>query len=206
MHSKPAYKVCRRLGAGVYDKCQTQKFALSESKHSRGVRKGGRRNLSDFAKQLLEKQRVRFAYGVSERQLRKYVEESFRVATLGNDPAKRMLEQLELRLDNVVYRAGLANSRRGARQLVSHGHILVTGARTTIPSRQMRPSDTFSIRTRTRELPIGNRIKEQLEISTAPKWLSFDVTKFEGKVSAEPTPEHTEMPGNVSAILEYYSR
>ena len=96
MHSKKVYKVCRRLGAGVYDKCQTQKFALSEARHEKGGRGGNRRRttLSDFGRQLLEKQRVRFSYGITEKQLRRYNEEAQRVAALGKDPVTRMLQQL----------------------------------------------------------------------------------------------------------------
>ncbi|MBP9759793.1 MAG: 30S ribosomal protein S4 [Candidatus Pacebacteria bacterium] len=206
MHSKPTYKVCRRLGAGVFDKCQTQKFVLSEAKHARFVKNARRRTTSDFSKQLIEKQRVRFAYGVTERQLSRYVEESHRVSILGVDPAKRMLEQFEMRLDNIIYRVGLAASRRAARQLVSHGHVLVGGVRTTIPSRQMKEGDVFSVRERTRGLPIMTHIQQTLDSATAPRWLSFDGKKLEGKVIARPNTDTTEMPGSVSAILEYYSR
>lgn len=205
MLSHPSYKVCRRLGSGIFDKCQTQKFALSEAKHSKFARKT-RRNLSDFAKQLLEKQRVRFAYGVSERQLRKYVEASFRGAAQGADPASRMVQQLEMRLDNVVYRAGLVASRRAARQLVSHGHVLVNNVRTTIPSRQIVAGDTFSVRTRTKNLPIATHIKERLENASVPMWMKFDASSFEGTVSTQPKLEQVELPGSVSAILEFYSR
>jgi len=206
MKTGPAYKVCRRLGAGVYDKCQTQKYTLSEARHSKGFRGGRRRNISDFGKQLLEKQRVRFAYGVSERQLRKYVTEANRAAVLGIDPKERLVEQLEMRLDNVVYRLGLAPSRRSARQLVSHGHVSVNGTRTTIPSRQAEEGDIVTLRDRTKNLPIMDRIKTGVEEANTPTWLVFDLKKFEGKVSARPTTEGTEMPGSVGAILEYYSR
>jgi small subunit ribosomal protein S4 len=107
----------------------------SESKHAQSPLARRKKGLSDFGKQLVEKQRVRFAYGISEKQLRKYIEEANRVAVLGVDPKVRVIEQLEMRLDNVVYKLGFAPSRRAARQLVSHGHILVNGVRTTIPSR-----------------------------------------------------------------------
>jgi len=207
MKVKPTYKVCRRLGAGVYDKCQTQKYMLSEARHAKTVRRGGRRRtMSDFGKQLVEKQRIRFAYGVSERQLRHYVEEANRVAALGHDPIVRLIEQLELRLDNVAYRLGLASSRRAARQLVSHGHVLVNGTRTTVPSVQLREGDTITVRERTKGLPIMEQIKQTVEESTTPVWLSIDVKKMEGTVRARPTADATEMAGSPSAILEYYSR
>jgi small subunit ribosomal protein S4 len=204
MKKLPTYKVCRRLGAGVFDKCQTQKFMLAESKKNKKREHG--RGLSDFAKQLIEKQRVRFAYGIPERQLSRYVEDANRVAVLGTDPRTRMTEQLELRLDNVVYRLGLTRSRRAARQLVSHGHVQVNGKRTTIPSRELALKDTITLRERTQALPIMERIKDATGMATAPTWLSFDANKFEGVVRALPNPENTELPGSVDAILEYYSR
>jgi small subunit ribosomal protein S4 len=178
---------------------------VSEAKHARTAKRP-RRNMSNFAKQLLEKQRVRFSYGIPERQLRRYVEEAGRASILGIDPGTRMVEQLEMRLDNVVYRLGIAPSRRAARQLVSHGHIVVNGTRMTIPSRQLSEGDMIVVRDRTRTLPLMERIKTGVEGAQSPVWLSFNVQKYEGKVTARPTPENTEMPGSVSAILEYYSR
>lgn len=206
MKTQPSYKVCRRLGAGVYDKCQTQKYMLSEARHGKNVKGGRRRNISDFGKQLIEKQRVRFAYGITERQLRGYVEEANRVAVLGTDPIVRMIEQLEMRLDNVTYRLGLVASRRAARQLVSHGHVMVNGKRVTIPSMQVKEGDVIALRARTQGLPIIDKIKKQVEERTLPAWLSFDIKKLEGTVKARPTPETTEVPGSTGAILEYYSR
>jgi small subunit ribosomal protein S4 len=205
MLAKQTYKVCRRLGAGVYDKCQTQKFVVSEAHHAKFAKRA-KRNLSDFAKQLLEKQRVRFAYGLTERQLRKYVEEAKRVSVLGIDPIARMVEQLEMRLDNVVYRMGLVATRRAARQLVSHGHILVNGTRSTVPSMQISTGDTLEVRARTKNLPIMSSIKERVESATQPAWITFDQTKLAGKVTATPKADTTEMPGSIAAILEYYSR
>jgi small subunit ribosomal protein S4 len=206
MKTQPAYKVCRRLGAGVYDKCQTQKYTLSEARHAKGARRGRRRNISDFGKQLLEKQRVRVAYGVNERQLRKYVNEANRVAVLGVDPKERLVEQLEMRLDNVVYRLGFAPTRRAARQMVSHGHVMVNGSRTTVPSRQVAPGDDIALRPRTQNLPLMDKVNACLEDASIPVWLTFDLKKHTGTVAAQPTAEGTEMPGSVGAILEYYSR
>jgi small subunit ribosomal protein S4 len=206
MLAKPAYKVCRRLGAGVFDKCQTQKFALSESHHEKFAKGGKKGNLSDFAKQLLEKQKVRFSYGISEHQLRRYVEEALRASTLGVDPRSRLVERLEMRLDNVVYRAGLARSRRAARQLVSHGHVLVNGVRSTIPSMLVKKGDAFTLRPRTTGLPIMQKIEDTLKENTLPAWLSFNIQKHEGAVLAKPTTESVEMPGSVNAILEFYAK
>ncbi len=205
MHALPTYKVCRRLGAGVFDKCQTQKFVLSEAHHAKFAKRA-KRNVSNFAKQLLEKQRVRFSYGLSERQLRRYVEEANRVSVLGVDPTVRMIEELEMRLDNVIYRSGLVRTRRAARQLVSHGHVVVNGVRSTIPSMKVKEGDTFTLRARTQARPIMELVKNQIADATSPVWITMDSAKYTGKVTARPKPENTEMPGSVSAILEYYSR
>ena len=206
MLAKQTYKVCRRLGAGVFDKCQTQKFVLSEARHAKSQKRGGRRTVSDFAKQLLEKQRIRFAYGFSERQLRRYVEEANRVSALGVDPITRMIEEIEMRLDNVVYRSGMARSRRAARQLVSHGHVLVNGVRSTIPSMKLKEGDIFALRTRTRGLPVADHIKTTLADAKQPTWIAFDTQALSGTVTARPTQGGTEMVGSVGSILEYYSR
>jgi len=206
MKSQPTYKVCRRLGAGVFDKCQTQKYVLSEAKHAKNVRSRRRKTITDFGKQLLEKQRIRFSYGISERQLRRYVEEAQRVGVLGTDPKVRMLEQLEMRIDNVVYRLGYAPTRRAARQMVSHGHIEINGKRTTTPSALIKEGDVVSVRERTRELPIMETVKKGVEEVTTPPWLNVKGKKLEGTVTARPTFDNTEMPGAVAAILEFYSR
>jgi small subunit ribosomal protein S4 len=206
MYSKKAYKICRRLGAGVFDKCQTQQFTLSESRHeknNRGKRKG---NLSDYGKQFIEKQKIRFSYGITEKQLRRYNEEAQRVASLGGNSIVRMLEQLEMRIDNVVYRSGLVSSRRAARQLVSHGHVHINGVRTTIPSVILKEGDVFSFRERTKTLPIMDTIKNRVTDKTMPLWISFDKEKWEGKILSRPTIENTETPGSIPVLLEFYSR
>jgi small subunit ribosomal protein S4 len=131
---KSKYKVAKRLGASVFEKTQTQKFALSAARNPKKPSRGGRGGGSDYGKQLLEKQRVRFTYGLSERQLSNYAEKAFQE----KDPGAALNASLETRADNVVYRAGLALTRRAARQIVSHGHILVNGTRITIPSYHVR--------------------------------------------------------------------
>jgi small subunit ribosomal protein S4 len=206
MKTSSSYKVCRRLGAGVFDKCQTQKYVLSEARHAKNVRSRRRRNISDYGKQLLEKQRVRYAYGVSERQLRRYVEEAQRSGVVGGDPKTRMIEQLEMRIDNVVYKLGYAPTRRAARQMVSHGHIQVNGVRNTVPSRFVKEGDVVSVRERTHKLPIMDVVKKGVEDVQTPTWMTVKGKKLEGHITARPTQENTEMPGSVAAILEYYSR
>lgn len=198
----PRYKICRRLGNGVFDKCQTQTYALSEARHQKSKRGG--RAPSDFGKQLIEKQRVRFAYGIADRQLSKYVSEA--MAKKGTDPVRTLVGSLESRLDNIVYRTGIASTRRQARQLVSHGHITVNGRRSTIPSHTIKPNDIIAIREGSRQSPYFLNRADGLAKATTPVWLSFDGTKIEGKMTAIPTPETAEIPGDISAVIEFYSR
>jgi small subunit ribosomal protein S4 len=136
----PKYKICKRLGASVFEKCQTQKFQLAEARaprKTRGKRGGG----SDFGAQLLEKQKARFTYGLSESQFSRYVHEAMEQK---GDSARGTCFRLESRLDNVVFRAGFVKTRRAARQLVGHGHVMVNGRRMNIPSYKVKQvGDTF---------------------------------------------------------------
>src|SRR3989344_4856939 len=135
MLSKPKFKICRRLGPGVYDKCQTVKFSTSSGKFGASSARRPKAP-SEFGAQLLEKQKVRFSYGISERQLSNYVKK----ASLAKGAGKvdKFYEGLESRLDNVIYRMGLAPSRRAARQMVSHGHFVAGGRKVTIPSFEVK--------------------------------------------------------------------
>ncbi len=198
----PRYKVCRRLGGAIFDKCQTQKFAVSEARHARSMRR--KRAPSDYGKQLLEKQRIRFAYGITERQLRRYVREIAK--RQGVEPSQALLEKLESRLDNVVYRAGFAASRRQARQLVSHGHIAVNGRRVTIPSFEVPENATVAVREKSKQSPLFTTQREKLARVSTPSWLAVDEAALSAVRSGTPTLETTEMPGDLSALLEFYSR
>src|SRR5581483_8756571 len=126
----PKYKICKRLGSSVFEKCQTQKFQLAADRAPRKTK--GRRGGSDYGAQLIEKQKARFTYGLSEAQFSRYVHEAMEIK--GKDSAAGLLARLEARLDNVVYRAGFVKTRRAARQLVSHGHVTVGGKRLNVPS------------------------------------------------------------------------
>lgn len=199
MISKPKFKIARRLGAGVYDKTQTPKFAGAREK---GVRGGRPKALSEYGNQLIEKQRVRYSYGLSERQLQNYV----RGATHrgGAGVTDKLYERLEYRLDNVVYRMGLAPSRRGARQMVSHGHFTVNGERVTIPSYEVKEGDVVGVREGSKSRKLWGGLAEKFKDFTAPAWVSFDPEKLEGKVLAKP--KNTESFFDLNAVLEFYSR
>src|ERR1035437_9971573 len=130
METKPKFKICRRLGPGVYDKCQTSKFSASSGKFSTTGRRP--KAPSEYGAALIEKQKVRFSYGITERQLSNYVKKATHIKGAGT--AEKFFEELESRLDNIVYRIGLAPSRRAGRQMVSHGHFIVNNHKITIAS------------------------------------------------------------------------
>ena len=203
MKTGPKYKVCRRLGSNVFEKCQTQQYVLSETKHAKSARRG--RAPSNFGKQLMEKQRIRFAYGVQERQLRRYIEEAGRRAQ-GVDPATRMLELLETRLDNVVFRAGFATSRRQARQLVTHGHVTVNGRKIDVPSYEVKHGDKLAVREGSKSKPYFANNAEKIEGATAPNWLKVDSKALLIEATAKPSPENTDMVADLNTVLEFYSR
>jgi len=200
----PKYKICKRLGSGVFEQCQTQRFVISEARRSKVFSKR-RRPISDYGRQLIEKQRIRYTYGLSEKQLVRYVKEA---TSKESNPAAALLSIIESRLDNAVYRSGLASTRRFARQLVSHGHIVVNGRKVTIPSYHVREGDVISVREGSKnKVPFTNlREEAEKEKQSLPNWLIFDQKKLEGKVTAHPGIDTTNLFFNPSEVLEYYTR
>lgn len=200
MISKPKFKICRRLGPGIYDKCQTPKFSAASA---RGVFTGKRpKALSEYGAQFIEKQKIRFSYGVTERQLMNYVKKATQVKGAGT--AEKFYEGLELRLDNVIYRMGLVPSRRAGRQMVSHGHLTVNDHKVTIPSYELKPGDIIKIREGSKSKKIFEGLVAKLKDYTIPEWLSFDLSKIEGRILAKPKNIETFL--NLNAVLEFYSR
>ena len=200
MISKPKFKIGRRLGAGVYDTCQTPKFSASSGKFSG---RGGRpKALTEYGTQLLEKQKIRFSYGITERQLSNYVKKASHIKGAGT--AEKFYEELESRLDNVVYRMGLAGSRRAARQMVSHGHFVVNSHKVTVPSFEIKPNDIVKIREGSKGKKIFDNLVEKMKDYNPPSWLSFDPVKMEGKILSKP--KNTETFLDLNAVLEFYSR
>ena len=199
------FKICRRVGDRIFPQCQTPRYSASLAK--RGVAKKGRGGgfggKSDFGAQLTEKQKVRFAYGVTERQFSNYVKAA-REKKEGS-PATTLYQMLETRLDNVVYRLGFAASRRGARQMVSHGHITVNGRRVTIPSMTVGREDKISVRGGSRTSSLFANMNEKLKEYHSPSWLLLKGDTLEGEVVADPAV--ADAAGmNLAAILEFYSR
>ena len=201
MESPKKYRVCRRLGAGVYEKCQTTKFANVAVK-KRGKSEKKPKALSQYGLQLVEKQKIRFGYGINERQLSRYVREA--TETKGTPIADKLFELIEIRLDNAVYRAGLAHTRALARQMVSHGHFMVNGRRVTVPSYRLSINDTFSVRPGSQSSVMFQNLGEKMKSYTLPKWLKLDVAKYEATVIGKPV--NTESFISIPSVLEFYSR
>jgi len=201
MISKPKFKICRRLGPGVYDKCQTVKFSASSGKFAGP---GARRPKapSEYGAQLIEKQKTRFSYGITERQLSNYVKKASLVRGAGT--AEKLYEGLESRLDNAVYRMGLAPSRRGARQMVSHGHFIVNEKKITIPSYELKSGDVIKIREGSKAKKIFDNIAEKIKDYNPPVWIAFDAGTMEGRILDKP--KNTESFLDLNAVLEFYSR
>ncbi len=200
---KSKYKIAKRLGAGVFDQTQTQKFALSDAR-AKDRKRGGRRGGSDFGRQLLEKQRVRFTYGLLERQLSNYV----RKATHAKNPSAELFSMLETRADNVLYRAGLAGTRRAARQAVSHGHVTINGRRITTPSHPLSPGDKIAVRESMRGSPLYASLSDRKaeDTRTVPAWLSVDMSLLSAAVESQPAYTSTESGLDFTTVFEFYSR
>jgi small subunit ribosomal protein S4 len=203
MLTGPKYKICRRLGSHVYEKCQTQKFQLSEARKAKTMRKG-RRSLTEYGEQLLEKQRVRFAYGIKEKQFATYVKKAAEHSA--GVPIDELYQSLERRLDNVVYRLGVAPSRAYARQLVSHGHVAVNGRRVNIPSYSVNVGDIVSFKESTKKKNVFDVMKERVKEYKQPSWLSFDHKKFEAQVTSLPKTDAHDSGPNLSSVIQFYSR
>ncbi len=197
----PKFKIAKRLGAAIFEKTQTQKFALSQARGGRPQKRGGQ--MSDYKKQLIEKQKLRYTYGITEKQLKRYVKESIEKS---RQPAAVLIARLESRLDNVIYRMGLVKTRRMARQAVSHGHIKVGAKRMSIPSHEVRVGDVIEIREGSRQSGLFVTLAESYEGAGVPAWLAFDAKTMRGDVKGTPHSEPSERLFDVEQVLEFYSR
>ena len=161
-----------------------------------------RRKVSEYGIQLKEKQKVKFIYGVLEKQFHKYYLKAAHMKGITGD---NMLQLLELRLDNVVYRLGLGKTRRMARQVVTHGHILVNGRKVDIPSYTVKAGDAITVRQQSAQLEMFKVLREGTSVVT-PKWLTFDAPTLTGKVEALPQRDDIDFELQENLIVEFYSR
>lgn len=203
----PKYKLARRLGPSLFEKTQTQKFALAQERKGM-VRssKGRGRGPTEYGKQLLEKQKVRITYGITERQFSRYVRESMESHDKATTPAEKLHRTLETRLDNVVYRLGLASTRRAARQMVSHGHVTVNGRKTSIPSRAVRLSDKIGVREGSRSSVLFENFGERFAERTLSSWLTWNPKAMEGGLENMPTMDSADPAGDYGVVFSFYSR
>ncbi|MEH7096593.1 30S ribosomal protein S4 [Neobacillus vireti] len=197
-YTGPSWKLSRRLGISLSGTGkELEKRPYAPGQHGPNQRK----KLSEYGLQLQEKQKLRHMYGVNERQFRTLFEKAGKLSGIHGE---NFMVLLESRLDNVVYRLGLARTRRAARQLVNHGHILVNGSRVDIPSYRVTAGQTISVREKSRNLDV---IKEAIEVNNfVPDFLTFDADKLEGTFTR--LPERSELPAeiNEALIVEFYSR
>ena len=185
------------------DRANSPKAAIVRKPYKPGQHGKRFSKSSEFGTQLLEKQKIKFSYGVTERQLKKIFENAQSQKKVSAIDA--VMTFLESRLDNVVVRLGLVPSRSAARQLVSHGHFLVNGHRTTTPSYQVKSGDLITLKESSKSMPIFEDIKNKLKNYTVPSsWLSLNKDTLEGKV--ESVPKDVDFPFNINLVVDYYSK
>lgn len=207
-YTGPACKLCRREGEKLFlkgERCYTAKCAMERrayapGEHGKMMRRGRE---SDYSRQLRAKQKVRRVYGVLEKQFRRYFEIARKHSGL---TGLNLLQTLESRFDNVIYRLGFAPSRNAARQLVAHGHFMVNGRRTDVPSMLITPNDVIVVREESRKTEYFKTFVEEAAQRTCAPWLERDLDKFSGRMLR--LPERSEIDGNLNEqlVVEYYSR
>ena len=206
----PVCRLCRREGQKLFLKgarCLSAKCALEQRDYPPGqhgvMSRFRHRRPSDYYGQLREKQKVRRIYGVLERQFRRYFRDAARRSGLTGE---NLLNSLERRLDNVIYRLGFADSRTQARQLAQHGHFTINGRRVTIPSHLVRVGDIVSVREGSRKRVYFKDRAQDLDAQQVPPWLNLDPTNLAAQVVGMPRREDMEMQVSEQLVVEYYSR
>ena len=202
MITGPKYKIARRLGAPIFEKTQTQKYALHLER--KGKKRGFSKQKTEFGLQLNEKQKARFTYGLSERQFSNYVKEA--IAKKSGNAPQLIYEFLESRLDNVLYRMGFAPTRGGARQMVSHGHIRINGRKVDTPSLRTGLGDKIDINPRSLEKPLFANLDDRLKPSATPTWRQLDGPKRTAEIQGAPVLVKSENMFDLNTVIEFYSR
>ena len=208
-YTGPNCRICRRFGDKLVlkgEKCATPKCPLEKRNTPPGGRpptRRGRGGVSDRGLQLREKQKLRFSYGVLERQFRRFFGEAKKSP---GATGQTLLILLERRLDNVVYRLGFADSRAQARQIVRHRHLVVNGRGTNIPSFLVKSGDVIKWREGSRKTEYYKRLAEEIEVKFVPNWLTLDKESMTGRVLNLPGKDDIETKFNAKTVVEYYSR
>lgn len=199
-------RICRRETEKLFlkgDRCYTEKCAVERRQYPPGQHGQRRGKLSDYGIQLREKQKVRKTYGVLEKPFRKYFERAERKKGVTGEV---LLQLLETRLDNIVYRMGFAPNRNSARQLVTHGHFLVNGKKVNIPSCILHAGDLVEVKAASRELDLIKDSLSKIEHRGIPSWVEIDFQNFKGKIMQIPTREEIQLPAQEQLIVELYSK
>ena len=205
-YTGPVCRLCRREGRKLYlkgDRCVSGKCALDRRNTAPGQHGAATKKLKEYGKQTREKQTARRYYGVLERQFKNYYDEA---AGQQGMTGENLLKLLERRFDNVVYRMGLASSRREARQLVLHGHFTLNGKKANIPSILVRSGDVVAVAENFKKSAKCKELVEALETKNAPKWLQVDKTALNAKVIALPEREDVDFDFEEQLIVELYSK
>lgn len=199
-------RLCRREGCKLFlkgERCFTDKCSFQRRPYSPGQHGRSRKKVSEYAIQLREKQKTKRAYGVLERQFHGYFEKAeMRKGVTGSN----LLEILERRLDNVVYKLGFASSRDQARQLIRHGIFTLNGHKVDIPSMQVREGDVIEVPEKNRKIPVVAQAAEAIARRGCPVWLECDGAAFKGTVKALPQRDDIQLPINEQLIVELYSK
>ena len=203
-------KICRRLGIKIFlrgERCFSQKCTMIRKPYPPGPKSKKRaRALSEYGKELKEKQKLKNWYNLEERQFRKYVKEILSARGKVADAGAALIKNLESRLDNVVFRLGFAPSRVAARQTVSHRHFMVNGKPINIPSYLVKKGDKISINPSSAKKTIFQKLPLLLKKYNPPSWLKLDAEKLEGKVADSPNLKEAAPPAELSSIFEFYSK
>lgn len=197
----PTDRINRRYGVALFGPSK----ALERRPYPPGMHgaRGARRKHSDYSVALGEKQKLRLQYGLLEKQFRKYFKEAQRRMGITGDT---LIQLLETRLDNVVYRLGMGNTRRAARQFVNHGHVLVNGKSVDIPSYVCKPGDVISVRSNSSSQQLAARMVDQTQAVPMMDWLDMDADKLTGTLTRLPEAEEINTMVNVQLVVELYSR
>ena len=205
-YTGPDCRLCRREGAKLFlkgDRCYSASCAMNRRAVAPGQHGAARKKVTEYGMHLREKQKVKRIYGLCEKQFRSYYVEADRCKGVTGE---NMLQLLERRLDNVVYRMGVGVSRSQARQLVNHAHITVNGKTVTIPSYEVKAGDVIAVKETKTENAFFKALKERKPNGTLPKWLEFDLASLSGKVIAMPEREDVGMDIQVQLIVEHDSK
>ncbi len=203
-------KICRRTGQKLFlkgEKCYSAKCPLIRKPYPPGQKKKKKgRSFSEYGKELMEKQKIRNWYGVSERQFKKYIKDILSKKGKVEDASLDLIQKLEKRLDNVVFRLGFASSTTQGRQIISHSHFLVNGRTVNIPSYQVKKGDIISLKEGKRKKEFFKKVLLTMKKVNLPSWLEIDKEKVTAKVIGEPSLNDSEIPVKISSVFEFYSR